>query len=80
MDIILDHIAPEPYFVLILLCHLSEIIYFLKEIFFHILSYPSVLNFNCCCNKLPQIQWLKNTTNLLSYSFGCQKSQMDLIV
>lgn len=32
------------------------------------------LPYYCCCNKLPQAQWLK--TNLLSYSPGCQKSKM----
>lgn len=33
----------------------------------------------CCCNKLPQTQRLKTERNVLSYSYGGQKSKMGLM-
>ena len=35
----------------------------------------NILVFYCCCSKLPQTQWLKTSTNVLSYSFGDQESK-----
>lgn len=38
-----------------------------------------MLVYDGCFKKLTQIQWLKATTNLFSYSSGCQKSEISVM-
>ena len=40
------------------------------------MSLVCALAFYCCCNNLPQSQWLKNKKNSFSYSSGDQISEL----